>query len=540
MHHDDPMKPLPNHGLETGLLNFKQASIWASEFLNKEVTPSNIAYLVQYGKVSKHGGNGSALVSKVDLENYYVSFYGKREISWKQQLGDDLDWHLSFDNLKEADTTKHVHRLHPYKGKFIPQLVEYFLDDHLDEFKKEVCFHPGDIVLDPFSGSGTTMVQANELGMHAIGIDVSAFNALIANIKVSHFDLKDAALEMSKISASLKHFLLDNRTIEFDQELSRSLSEFNAQYFPSPAFKRRVHLKEINEDVYGQEKLTQLLPQFAQLTAKYKIKLRQDKEDSFLDKWYLDHVRQEIDFVFSLVKKIQNKNTKKLISVVLSRTIRSCRATTHADLATLKEPVSAPYYCAKHGKVCKPLFSILSWWDTYCQDTLKRVSEFSKLRSDTLQYCLTGDARELDILAALENKQPQLAALVKTKKIRGVFSSPPYVGLIDYHEQHAYAYDLFGFKRQGQSEIGRMALGQGREAREIYMEGIVAVLNNCRKYLAEDFNVFLVANDKYGLYPKIAEKSQMRIVNQFKRPVLNRTERDKAAYSETIFHLKAD
>jgi len=30
----------------------------------------------------------------------------------------------------------------------------------------------------------------------------------------------------------------------------------------------------------------------------------------------------------------------------------------------------------------------------------------------------------------------------------------------------------------------------------------------------------------------------MKIVNQYKRPVLNRTEKDKNAYSESIFHLK--
>ena len=36
----------------------------------------------------------------------------------------------------------------------------------------------------------------------------------------------------------------------------------------------------------------------------------------------------------------------------------------------------------------------------------------------------------------------------------------------------------------------------------------------------------------------IAENAGMKIVNQFKRPVLNRTEKDKAAYSEIIFHLK--
>jgi hypothetical protein len=47
-----------------------------------------------------------------------------------------------------------------------------------------------------------------------------------------------------------------------------------------------------------------------------------------------------------------------------------------------------------------------------------------------------------------------------------------------------------------------------------------------------------VANDKYNLYPTIAEKANLKIVNKYKRPVLNRTERDKGAYSEIIFHLK--
>lgn len=57
--------------------------------------------------------------------------------------------------------------------------------------------------------------------------------------------------------------------------------------------------------------------------------------------------------------------------------------------------------------------------------------------------------------------------------------------------------------------------------------------------MVDDYSVFLVANDKWNLYPQIAEKAGMKIVEQFKRPVLNRTERDKGAYSETIFYLKS-
>ena len=121
------------------LLTIKQASKWASQYLRRNVTPSNISYLIQYGRIKKVANNGGTLVSRRDLVGYYESYIGKREIDWIRRLGRDLIWTLSFDYLKESERTKHIHRLHPYKGKFIPQLVEYFLDSHTDDFKKNTC-----------------------------------------------------------------------------------------------------------------------------------------------------------------------------------------------------------------------------------------------------------------------------------------------------------------------------------------------------------------------------------------------------------------
>ena len=191
----------------TELLTIKGASDWASEYLKKNVTTSNISYLIQYGRIKKYGNNGTTSVKKEDLIKYYKSFNGQRENNWKGKLGEDLNWALSFDWCKEKDTTKHVHRLHPYKGKFIPQLVEYFLNDYTDNFKTETYFKKGDIILDPFSGSGTTMVQASEIGMHAIGIDISAFNTLIANVKVGKVDFQDLHTELTRITNLLKEFI---------------------------------------------------------------------------------------------------------------------------------------------------------------------------------------------------------------------------------------------------------------------------------------------------------------------------------------------
>lgn len=524
--------------MKEDFIDVKTASEFATSLLGKNVTTSNISYLIQYGRVKKYGENGNTLISRNELIQYYNSYNGKRESSWREQLGNDLNWELSFDQYKEAETTKHVHRLHPYKGKFIPQLVEYFLDDHFDDFKHEVFFKPGDIILDPFSGSGTTMVQASELGMHAIGIDISEFNSMIANCKVGRYDLPFVKNELNKITNSLKDFLENSHTIEFEGELLKKLYEFNNQYFPVPDYKYKLRNGQINEKIYGQEKEKEFNNIYNQLVIKYNIKLRQDKNNNFIDKWFLQHVRNEINFVNNEIEKIIDDNTKMIIRVILSRTVRSCRATTHADLATIYEPITTTYYCSKHGKICKPLFSILKWWETYSKDTINRLYQFERLRTNTYQYCLTGDSRIIDVFQSFENINQKFANFLRNNKIRGIFSSPPYVGLINYHEQHAYAYDLFGFKRQDELEIGPLFKGQGKEAKESYIKGISDVLNNTKKYLVDDFDIFLVANDKYNMYPTIAENAGMKIVNQYKRPVLNRTEKDKSAYSEVIFHLK--
>ena len=525
-------------GRKEHLLTVKEASIWATNHLKKNVTTSNISYLIQYGRIRRIEKNGSTLVSISELNDYYQTYNGFRQLNFKEKLGDDLNWALSFDQYKEAETTKHVHRLHPYKGKFIPQLVEYFLDNHIDKFKKDVYFKSGDVVLDPFSGSGTTMTQASELGINAIGVDISIFNALIGNCKIKKYDISKLEFEIKKITNLLNDFVENSKILNFEEHLLKELYEFNSKYFPVPEYKYKLRNKEIDEETYAYDKEEIFLPIFKKLVKKYGIGLCQDKKNTFLDKWYSKQIRNEIDFVYSLINKIKDKDIKNILFIILSRTIRSCRSTTHADLATLLEPVTTTYYCAKHGKICKPLFSIIKWWKTYSKDTVSRLLTFEKLRTNTNQICLVGDSRSIDIFKEVKNIMPEYYNILEKKKINGIFSSPPYVGLIDYHEQHAYAYDLFGFPRNDELEIGPLFRGQGKAAKESYIEGISDVLNNCKKYLANDYNVFLVANDKYNLYPSIAEKSGMVIVNTFKRPVLNRTEKDKTVYSETIFHLK--
>src|SRR5207245_8661167 len=99
----------------------------------------------------------------------------------------DLELSWSEDELPQTARTKHVHSLHPYLGKFIPQLVEVFLNRY---------FSPGDCIYDPFVGSGTTLVEANVFGADAIGCDISAFNCLLARVKTSRYPLGELELAL--------------------------------------------------------------------------------------------------------------------------------------------------------------------------------------------------------------------------------------------------------------------------------------------------------------------------------------------------------
>lgn len=110
------------------LLTIKEASNYFTKYLGKNITTSNISYLVQYGKVRKITNEGSTLIDKKELHDYYDLHYGSRQNNWKNQLGDDLNWELSFD--KNRETKELIDN-----GKFVSDVL-LFQDDCLNRLQK--------------------------------------------------------------------------------------------------------------------------------------------------------------------------------------------------------------------------------------------------------------------------------------------------------------------------------------------------------------------------------------------------------------------
>src|SRR5437764_1079544 len=226
----------------------------------------------------------------------------------------DIDLELSWSerDLPERERTKHVHRIHPYLGKFIPQLVEVLLGRY---------FRPGQHVLDPFAGSGTTLVQSLESGLDATGVDVAAFNCLLVGVKTRRYNL----------------FTLERELRDAHRRVGETSGE---------------------------------------------------RPNRYVRDWYAPRA-----------------------------------------------------------------------------------------------------ARELALSVRFD----------------GVLTSPPYPGLIDYHEQHRYAYELLGLDDRRELEVGAAARGTSRAALAAYADGMVAVLENVRGSLRRGAPVLIVVNDRRALYPEILD-----------------------------------
>lgn len=314
----------------------------------------------------------------------------------------NLNWRER--DLPEKERTKHVHRLHPYLGKFIPQLVEIFLRKY---------FRPGQKVFDPFCGSGTTLVQANELGVHAVGYDISAFNILLCRAKTARYDL-----------VQMRHEVLD------------ILAKVRASV-----------QKEAQQLTLWESSLPELaIP---------------PTSNKYLHTWYAPQALYEL-MTYRHYLETGNYLYHDLLKVILSRSARSARLTTHFDLDFPKQPQTEPYWCYKHSRMCSPTAEAFKFIERYSHDTIRRIEAFAACRSAASVSTHNVDSRKAPL-----------------PLIDGVITSPPYVGLIDYHEQHAYAYHLLGLTDQREAEIGPAANGASQKAQQQYQHAMVTVFNVC-------------------------------------------------------------
>lgn len=135
-----------------------------------------------------------------------------------------------------------VHGLHEYKGKFNPQIAKAILNIF--------GIRHGDHVLDPFCGSGTTLVECSQLGANATGYDVNPLAVYLANAKLRALITPFSTLEskLLKLEQALSNTIRARAAIPCD---ARSI--YLSEWFDEKNLSLIENLKESIEEVCGDD-----------------------------------------------------------------------------------------------------------------------------------------------------------------------------------------------------------------------------------------------------------------------------------------------
>lgn len=148
----------------------------------------------------------------------------------------------TFAAIAAKKTTLYLtHELHLYKGKFFPRMVRSLLNRYLT--------NENAIVVDPFVGSGTTLLESSLLGFNSIGIDVDPTSVLISQCKLapSTIDTKQMASICQKINLAVSgNYECDL----FSSSDSYSLDNWERHRIDAPEPMRSRLIKRGNEEGY--------------------------------------------------------------------------------------------------------------------------------------------------------------------------------------------------------------------------------------------------------------------------------------------------
>jgi hypothetical protein len=242
-----------------------------------------------------------------------------------------------------------------------------------------------------------------------------------------------------------------------------------------------------------------------------------ETDNAYLQQWFAPTVLTQL-LTYLDVVNTHGYQYADTLKVILSRSARSARLTTHFDLDFPKRPQTEPYYCYKHSRICQPTTDALQFLHRYSVDTVERITEYARLRTGASVTVIHGDSRTAHF-----------------PPVHGVITSPPYVGLIDYHDQHAYAYHLLGLDDKRDMEIGPAAGGAGQRAKSVYQSDIQQVFENALAAMPSGGPLVIVANDRANLYDEIGNRLGVDREAEIQRHVNRRTGRRAGEYYESIF-----
>ncbi|UDM62951.1 hypothetical protein KIJ96_06835 [Pseudoalteromonas piscicida] len=287
---------------------------WFDEKLDSTVDhhiPFNEQYIFEEATNSKHISSSAKV--RTDVEQADLSF-------------------------SDSDTSYLTHDIHPYPAKYIPQIPSNFI--------RRLSL-TGDIVLDPFGGSGTTATEAARLNRRAISLDANPIAALLAEVKatvLSDLDKNELAMLYETVKSYLNKdvVLPDKSTLDsYIPEIPNHEKWFSEETTIELALVRKL-IEEISTKVavkVAQIALSRIIVRvsFQDSETRYVSKPREVKTKATL-KTYLD----SLNVVLKKLVQFENHVLKPSTQVFLGDSRESMQSNINSESVGLI--VTSPPY----------------------------------------------------------------------------------------------------------------------------------------------------------------------------------------------------
>ena len=234
------------------------------------------------------------------------------------------DWSFSEKTIK--DTAYITHGYYTYPAKFIPQLASKLIKEHSRE---------DEIVIDPFMGSGTTIIEAIVNNRIGIGTDINEIATLISKVKSTPIDCRELTNEYITFIWTLQHKL--NGSFE----------------------------SEVNN-----------------ISKKIKLPER-------IDYWFKPHIKNQLIIILDNILKIDNIDIKDFFLVTFSQILKSCSIWMQKSVKPMRDlnkkdidPLSKFEWQIKRMIKKQAIFN-----ETISKKILNNIDKYRKVKN--------GDARNL-------------------------------------------------------------------------------------------------------------------------------------------------
>jgi hypothetical protein len=334
-----------------------------------------------------------------------------------------------FETLHSADldfhnyrTTYSMHGIHPYGAKFPPQLPRWVINN---------LSKPGELIVDPFSGGGTTLVEGRLLKRSVAGGDVDPLAQRVSMAKAVPLDV-DKLAEAARI---LRDNLLESRDL-----LDTHHGELLSAEVPPP---------ELRINGYNV-----VIPNFPRR-----------------DYWFHPRVSVELALIHHLLCRLDSPELRRFLEVVLS----SCIISKKSPVANVADLVhTRPHFQRKES--LPPVIDIFLGRLSRAQG---RMLDFARqVDHNTRTLWVGGDIRQ--------------GLALKDDSVHLVVTSPPYVNALDYPRAHRFALCWLGLSYEEYHEItyDHMGLQRAPIRRWQEMEGETIGIRDLDEYICQ-----IAAND---------------------------------------------